>query len=728
MSLRQKVSSAIRILRWNRDVSARASHLVEVFNFQAGSGNVSGSTFSERKNMSTKTSFKRIAAVAAVALALGGFSAVSANATTTTMAAYATATNATWSVTQGSSASVGFTTAYAGSTVSTAGTQVVGGIATVTFYETATPGAVSDAELLGNVTSAGVGSVVSLGTGVVTGGTFGAPAGYALGSTTTAATFPSSTLSLAATSTASTAAASVISVPVNVSSQVAGTQTLSFTPITTNGVPGTPVTATITWGSAPVVSAQFSTAYIASSNTPATSITNASPVGGPAALVALGTTGQLAGNILVTLKSSATATINAGISDTISGPGNLGYNAGPFITSTAIGRAISATADEAAANNVYDITVWSDGTAGTGTITITSGSTTIATKTVTFYGSAKALTATQNLNVLKAGGSSGAVTTGNVYNGPNSAYSATTVLVQNPTAGVTTGLAPITVYTKDTAGNPSPITVVYGTNIKVVSSDTTVLTPVTCVNVTASTTADGVTTNEINCVVTGTVGAASGKTATATVELYNSTTAAWDILATPLTFSIGGSIAKEVLSTDASAYVPNQPLKLTVTATDSSGNPAYDQDQTLVGLITASTYMNNLASPTMLIGGTSTKKNIYAPLVEGDFTISGLDASALNNAVSVTATVGNFTATNASQAATDAAQEATDAANAAYDAANNAMDSADAATAAAQDASDNASAALAAVTSLSATVAKLVSSVTAIATALAAIKKKLGVK
>ena len=38
------------------------------------------STFSERKIMSTKTSFKRIAAVAAVALTLGGFSAVSAHA------------------------------------------------------------------------------------------------------------------------------------------------------------------------------------------------------------------------------------------------------------------------------------------------------------------------------------------------------------------------------------------------------------------------------------------------------------------------------------------------------------------------------------------------------------------------------------------------------------------------------------------------------------------------
>jgi hypothetical protein len=41
------------------------------------------STFSERKSMSTKTSIKRIAAVAAAALTIGGFSAVSAHAATT---------------------------------------------------------------------------------------------------------------------------------------------------------------------------------------------------------------------------------------------------------------------------------------------------------------------------------------------------------------------------------------------------------------------------------------------------------------------------------------------------------------------------------------------------------------------------------------------------------------------------------------------------------------------
>jgi hypothetical protein len=47
---------------------------------QATGGKFPSVTFLERKKMSTKTSIKRIAAVAALALTLGGFSAVSAHA------------------------------------------------------------------------------------------------------------------------------------------------------------------------------------------------------------------------------------------------------------------------------------------------------------------------------------------------------------------------------------------------------------------------------------------------------------------------------------------------------------------------------------------------------------------------------------------------------------------------------------------------------------------------
>jgi len=90
-TIAQQVSRAIRILRGNRDESARASHLVVEKDLlmtyetdllgQAEKEKSSLSTFFERKSMSTKTAFKRIALVAAAALAIGGISAVSAQAT-----------------------------------------------------------------------------------------------------------------------------------------------------------------------------------------------------------------------------------------------------------------------------------------------------------------------------------------------------------------------------------------------------------------------------------------------------------------------------------------------------------------------------------------------------------------------------------------------------------------------------------------------------------------------
>ena len=68
---KKKVSGAIRILQQKRDASARATHLkAENWKFQ--------SSTIERKQMSTKTSFKRIALVAASALAFGGLAVISA--------------------------------------------------------------------------------------------------------------------------------------------------------------------------------------------------------------------------------------------------------------------------------------------------------------------------------------------------------------------------------------------------------------------------------------------------------------------------------------------------------------------------------------------------------------------------------------------------------------------------------------------------------------------------
>jgi len=69
----KQVSPAIRILRGERDASARATHL------EAATRKFLVTT-NERKQMSTKTNFKRIALVAVAALGMGVLSSVPSQA------------------------------------------------------------------------------------------------------------------------------------------------------------------------------------------------------------------------------------------------------------------------------------------------------------------------------------------------------------------------------------------------------------------------------------------------------------------------------------------------------------------------------------------------------------------------------------------------------------------------------------------------------------------------
>ena len=662
--------------------------------------------------MSTKTTIKRIALVAAVAAAFGGLSTVAANA--------ATAINGTpvWSVTSA------YTGVTAGGVTSSAGTQVVGGIATVTLSETTTA---ATAGVVASVTSSGVGSISSVtqaSSPVLT------PVLTGAGAVTQVATYPTSGFSVWGGSAGATNEALTLSL----TSATAGTQTLSVTPIGANGVPGTAVTATITWVAAAAgASAQYSQVGTSTGTTSAiTTAANFNNAPTAAAPLVAATSLSLANTVggtsrayieVAPFDSNGNALSAEKLTYTISGPGSLGIAA--YATSvastleniTSAGRALTGTAGQ------YYAAVFADGSAGTATVTVADGTTTLATVAVVFTGSATKVTAVQNLKVLAAGGvvdsTDANATAGDLYNGTYSAGYSSTVLTDGVaaiTATTSTHIATpvITVHTTDSLGNPVTLASAANTVIKVVSSNPLVLTAGACTLVTHYATGD---TNEINCAVSGTNGALSGQTATATVELYDATTAAWDIVAAPLTFTIGGAITKEVLTTDAASYAPGQPVKLTVTATDKSGNAAYDQDQTLVGTIVSSAYMPSLKSPAYIIGGVNTGTVGYAPASDGSFTISGTDASSLANAVSVTASVTSGAATQAS-AATDAANEATDAANAATDAANAAADAADAATSAAQDAGAKADAALAAVTALSA-------KITVLAAQIAKIVKKL---
>ena len=670
--------------------------------------------------MSTKTTIKRIALVAAVAAAFGGLSTVAANATADSTNSLSASGTYPVNVTLAYTGSHSNSGAGADSANSTSGSQIVGGYANISFYDTTT--ASSTATIVGEVSTSGVGSLTNVAT---TTNTANDAAIKLTGTTGTGATYPTSSVSVV-TGSGATTNGSAETITATVVSSVAGTQTITFQGVAANGAPGTAYTATITWlTAANAVSAQYS--QIGSN-----SATSAGPAAWAAANPLVNSTGLTASDSTTTLTptyivvapydSADHALASEKLTASVSGPGILSVGTVASPGGSGAGRALTGTAGQ------YEFTLYPDGTAGVSTVTISDGTTTLGTVSVTFTGSASKVTASANLKVLKAGmaASVGGTSLGSeIYSGQLDAADATSILTTS-TANVLTatsatsgsgGTAPITAYTTDASGNPVVISA-SSSIIKVVSSNTAVLTAGSCVNAVGYSVPT--INNEINCYVTGTVGAASGSSATATVELWDATTSAWDIVSAPLTFTIGGAVTKEVVSTDATTYSPNQPLKLTVTATDASGNPAYDQDGTAIASIVSSVLASGLASPSYIIGGVgAVKTGIYAPSAEGDFTISGTDGySVAGEAVSVTATVAGGAASTQAAAATDAANEATDAANAATDAANAAADAADAATQAAQDASAQAQAALAAVNALSA-------KITVLAAQIAKIVKKI---
>jgi hypothetical protein len=529
--------------------------------------------------MSTKTTFKRIALVAVAALTLGSFSAVSATA----------------------APSVAYTTMYD----TTNGYQVVGGQATVTISV--------DTSTVTSVVLSGVGSVLSASVGTNTPTITGTP---------TTGTF----YITGGSGGVSTSA-------VVLTSAVAGTSTLTVTPLGSNGAPGTAVTKTITWA------ASFTTKSVSATTSTSLLIAGSSTTAGTSdAVVVADKAAGRAATIKVTLLDANSAAVNdLSLSATISGSGLV--KASTDGTAGGDARATSVTLTGA---NVGYIAVNSDGTAGVATVTISAGSTVIATETVTFSGSATLYTVKQNSSV----------------------YAATT-------APSTPGTQTISVTVTDAAGNK----VVDGTTVYATSATTTVA----AVTASATTTA-GVATFTIT-------GAATG---TSVITFGNAASSA--TVSTTTTVTVGSAtIASVKMTTDKASYLPGEKITLTVSAMSSAATPVADGTYTVFS--TAPTSSMALSAGTLpvasiaLVGGVKTY-TLNAPLAEGEFTIAGADNLTALNAVSVSAVVENAAATAAATAAADAAAEATDAANAATDAANAAAEAADAATAAAQDSAD----------------------------------------
>ena len=440
------------------------------------------------------------------------------------------------------------------------------------------------------------------------------------------------------------------------------------------------------------------------------------------------------GYALLTLKNAAGDTrvavgsgflpVQDSVTVTVSGPG-LVYSTG----STGAKSATMSVTNARTGNYSYateTLTILSDGTAGTMTLTFTKGSTTLATKTVSFYGdpaSAVGVSLSDTYTSL-----AGTVTlTARVFDGASGAGNA-----------LATGT--LYVFSSDTAiAGSVPTTAVFGQ------------TGHRCTTFTGTTSATYRLSCGITLTDTGVVTLTVGDSWTVAASTFTST-------AVELTVT-GNTIASATVSFDKATYAPGERGVITITTKDVAAR--LHASGATGALASAYSSYTLTGSTTLPYRGTSSSDNTYGttmsrykdtgvetrvvvmPTVNADVTytieVPGFGTGVANTLVTATAKVvdPNTTAIAASQAATvaaadaatDAAAEAIDAANAATDAANLAAEAADAATVAAEEARDAADAATAAVEELATQVATLMAAlkaqITTLANTVAKIAKKV---
>jgi hypothetical protein len=621
--------------------------------------------------MSTKTSFKRIALVAASALAIAGFSAVPASATNAGTATFTVAS------------ATGTTTNTASKTVVT-GTYVA---ALITFVNTV--------DNVNTITSTGVGTI-QVPTIVAA-----ADAVATTGVTTTGATVyaAQATTSVPGSSDAAWTLGDINGsgggsgdgqLNISATSAVAGTQTITVT-----GSAGIS-TLILTWGAAAAPSPSASTVYYVETATPSESAIRAATYTKDSTGAVINTAGQDAGVIRVLVNNDQTPAAGVDgetVSVTVSGVG--------LVKETGAGTYAQAASDTTANTGFAIFTIGGSGVSGTGTFTVTHTkkgvSTVLATKTVNFYGTTPtAATTTQNLSIGAAGGGAlGVATTG--------ANTGTTV----------SGTPAVLLTLKDKNGF-----VVGGQEgrITAATSNALVLSKTVAVDEDDSTSAANAA-GAGNYIVQPTFAATakSGDTATLTIT-WTSADGLTTVSAAPVAFTVGGSMATGSVSAafDKTDYVPGEALSLIFTAKDSKNNPIFDQDITdLIVDPVVFNYATGIAQTAVnfgFVGGKSSLKG-YAPLAGGSIV-----ASATYDAGAPTLQQATKIAAEAAVTSDATASLALDAANAATDAANNAYDEAQNATQAASDA-------LAAVTALAAQVKSLIASVKKLTAAVAKLKK-----
>jgi len=646
--------------------------------------------------MSTKTSFKRIAAVAAVALTLGGFSAVSAHAVPTadTLAVSSTAVAATSSV----QSQVAVTQTFLAQASADAGTVTAalisapaGNIA-VPSFETPTVTGYTDARAT-RASSAGASM-----TTVVSSGTYPAyvAATYNLDFTpVVAGTYIVKLIPTVSAGATAYATAQTITYTVAAKAAPTASSTAYMIPAYSRYVNGV--------GALDTAGGSYTGTINSTTNVSSTSCYADPMYAGAQCAVIRVTMSNASGSTASNLVSGDATDITA----SISGPGTLALATGTAVDSNnstytvfgnngVPGAGAKATYTSSTVNTYQrtsltkDLVVYQDGTPGTATVTIsTAAGLVIGTKTVVFYGNAAKIA---------------------------------TATVASPVIAATSGnTAAITAYVYDANGFAVP-----GVTLNALSDNTAIASN-------ASATSDS--TGKVSFSLTGVAAGVANFKITNAASLTDTTTTLLSGV-TSVAVRVGStSVAAVKWALDSTTYTPGQLGTLSVTLLDASGLPV--APGTYSNIFTAAPTFSlapasalTLSSGSVTVAaGSSTGTTAYtfnAPISAGALAIKATTGTSLPTAgqavaVELDAVVTGGAGVDAAQAAQDAANEATDAANAATDAANNAMDSADAATAAAQDAGDKADAALAAITDLATKVSDIATQVSALSAVVAKI-------
>ena len=717
----------VRIHGGEFDESARAIHREDgLKTIQAESGIVLESTI-ERKQMSTKTTFKRIALVTVAALGFGVMSVAPSNAALTgaPLGVTQTLSASTTTVVAGTAAKVTLTTAG----YFTTGDTVTSAVALTNFSSGVTAAGI--VEGLSPVFSAiDTTTATTNGNGTVSAGGSNQVASLK----TVEVSLDGNTAKLVSTKTQ-------LAVTLN----VPGTYTYTITN-TNSHAAGSPAGAaasaalgtltTLTWTVVVTAPALAATDVF---------ITTASAAGTAATVDGTTLTGSGTASatpvarIDVSQYSDAAKTTALGSAFTkavvvsVTGAGAIGATAGDAARGIAITQA--AGSQTTAAASYSDYFLHADGRTGPAVVTVSVDGAVVATKTFTFVGSLASYSVVASKKNIGVGETGTLTVTGKDSNSNTATLGTVTAVSSDATIATVSVVGGVVTVTGVKVGTATITLSNAATAATITKTETVTVLPLTAPTIAWKLDKDSYDAGEkmtVTITATGIADGARAAFAAAPTTNFNLSLGSATVLASPvfaagvaeyvlyapatpgtfvLSSSIGQAIDTEVAAKKAvdAAGGTYSATKVALTATIT--NPALIAAQEATDAANEATDAGNNAKDA------------------ADQAIEAADAAtiAAQDAAAAAEAAGEM-AVEAAEAAGAIAQDALDAANAATDAALSAAEAADAATAAATEAKESADAATAAVAALSAEVAKLMAALTAKVTTLSTLVAKIAKK